>query len=94
MPIEWSPRALSDLDELQGYLAEESEGASGRVLLDILDGVMVLREFPNYGRSGRVTGTRELVVPHNSFIVPYRVKNERIEILRVLHAAREWPDSF
>jgi toxin ParE1/3/4 len=46
------------------------------------------------GRAGRVTGTRELVIPNTPFIVPYRGKGEMVIILRVFHAARRWPESF
>jgi toxin ParE1/3/4 len=43
---------------------------------------------------GRVTGTRELVVPQTPFIIPYRVHQERLEIIRVFHSARQWPEGF
>jgi toxin ParE1/3/4 len=46
------------------------------------------------GRPGRVPGTRELVIAHMPYIVPYRVRGEAIQILRVYHSARRWPDSF
>ncbi|PIW88418.1 MAG: type II toxin-antitoxin system mRNA interferase toxin, RelE/StbE family, partial [Nitrospirae bacterium CG_4_8_14_3_um_filter_44_28] len=44
--------------------------------------------------TGRVEGTRELVISGLPYIIPYRVKNNTIEILRVLHAARKWPTKF
>ncbi len=46
------------------------------------------------GRPGRVLGTRELIVSSAPYIVPYRVKNNFIEILRVLHVAMEWPEEI
>ena len=52
-----------------------------------------LSQHPEMGRSGRVQGTRELVVGGTPFIVIYRVKPkaQRIEVLRVLHGAQQWP---
>jgi toxin ParE1/3/4 len=50
-----------------------------------------LRNFPNMGRQGRVDGTRELVVVGTPFIVAYVVLPDRVQLLRVLHAAQEWP---
>jgi plasmid stabilization system protein ParE len=50
--------------------------------------VAALRLTPNMGRPGRVSGTRELVVTRTSFLVPYRVAEDRIEILAAIHAAR------
>jgi toxin ParE1/3/4 len=46
------------------------------------------------GRPGRVPGTREFVIPRTPHIVPYRLQGESIQILRVYHGARRWPDSF
>lgn len=53
-----------------------------------------LARYPDSGRPGRVIGTRELIVPSLPLILPYRVRRRRIEILRVLHAARRWPESL
>ena len=35
--------------------------------------------------------TRELVVPKTRYIVPYRVRGDTIEILRVFHTSRRLP---
>ena len=35
--------------------------------------------------------TRELVVPSTPYIVVYRVQEEYVEILRVIHGSRKWP---
>jgi hypothetical protein len=45
------------------------------------------------GREGRVKGTRELVIGRSPFIAVYRIKGKRIEILRILHGAQQWPKS-
>jgi toxin ParE1/3/4 len=39
-----------------------------------------------------VPDTRELVIARTPFVVAYRLRNETIEILRVLHGAQRWPD--
>ena len=49
-----------------------------------------LVENPNLYRAGRKRGTREMVV-HPNYIVIYRVQGEVVEILRVKHAAQQWP---
>jgi toxin ParE1/3/4 len=53
-----------------------------------------LIDFPNSGRPGRVAGTRELVVPGAPYILPYRIDGDAVRILRVIHAARLWPDEI
>lgn len=42
------------------------------------------------GRPGRVEGTRELVALAN-YILVYQEDTRMIRIVRVLHAARQWP---
>jgi plasmid stabilization system protein ParE len=37
--------------------------------------------------------TRELVV-HENYVVPYRVKGDIVQIIRVQHVARLWPKQF
>lgn len=49
-----------------------------------------LDQHPKLGRTGRVTGTRELVV-HPNYILIYRIVGESVEVLRVKHAAQKWP---
>jgi toxin ParE1/3/4 len=53
-----------------------------------------LATHPALGRTGRVPGTRELVVSGTPHLVAYRVRGETVEILRVFHGARKWPEKF
>ena len=68
--------------------------AARRVVQRIQVAVEHLASQPLIGRQGRVPGTRELIVQGTPFIIPYRVREETIEILDVLHAARRWPLAF
>lgn len=60
----------------------------------ILASIDILERYPNAGRNGRVEGTRELVVAGTPFIVYYRIREGRVEILSVLHGSRKWPEDF
>ncbi len=42
------------------------------------------------GRPGRVPGTREWVV-HRNYMLIYDQTDTEVRILRLLHAARQWP---
>ena len=89
----WMPRALADLASLRAYIAEQDRAAAKRVVLRIVYCVeTLLPQSPEMGRPGRIPGTRELVVTGTPFIVPYRVRGQTIQILRVYHGARRWPD--
>ena len=57
----------------------------------LLAKALVLDEHPLLGRAGRIKGTRELVV-HPNYIVFYRVVGKAVEVLRVKHAAQQWPE--
>ncbi len=94
MHIRWTRTALANLDAEAAYIARENPQAAQRTVERIRDAVHRLVDYPALGRPGRVPGTRELVVPDTPYIVPYRVRGEELEILRVFHAARRWPRRF
>ena len=92
MQVKWLPRALIDLMHLREYIAQDSPGAAKSVADRILGTVSYLREHPEIGRAGRRPGTREMIVPGLPYIIPYRFRQGSIEILRVLHTSRRWPE--
>jgi toxin ParE1/3/4 len=95
MNVIWSPEAIQDLISLRAYIAEDSPTAARRIVLRILHDIEhLLPDNPHIGRAGRVPGTRELVIPRTPYILPYRMQGGSIQILRVYHGARRWPDSF
>ena len=95
MNIIWSPEAIGDLVSLRAYIAEDDPAAARGVVLHIIHNVeLLLPNNPQMGRPGRVPGTRELVIPKTPFVVPYRLKRNVIQILRVYHGTRRWPENF
>ena len=93
MKIAWSPEAIEDLASLRAYIAEDSPAAARQVVLDIIQNVeQLLPDNPNIGRAGRVPGSREFGIPRTPYIVPYRFQRNTIQVLRVYHGARRWPD--
>ncbi len=91
MRIRWLRAALRNLQQEAEYIAQEDPAAALRVVGRIGDAAHYLEDHPSMGRVGRVPGTRELVVSGTPYIIPYRVRGQDIEILRVFHAARKWP---
>ncbi|MFZ0680303.1 type II toxin-antitoxin system RelE/ParE family toxin [Candidatus Binatus sp.] len=94
MRVRWLRRALRNLDEEAEYIARDDPDAAARTVQRIVTAVAQLSTHPASGRIGRVPGTRELVVTGTPYIVPYRVRGDAVEILRVFHAARKWPDTL
>jgi addiction module RelE/StbE family toxin len=92
--IEWLRAALDNLNTVAEYISRDNPVAAAHTVATIVNAVEKLKRFPASGRPGRVPGTRELVVPGTSYIVPYRVRGDAVELVRVFHAARKWPSRF
>ena len=94
LEIRWLKRALANVDAEAAFIALYNPAAAARVVDTIARTVELLARNPGLGRPGRVEGTRELVVANTPYLVPYRVRNNAVEILRVFHGARKWPQKF
>jgi toxin ParE1/3/4 len=92
--VRWLRRALINLDEEAEYIARDNPDAAARIVERIAASVERLAAHPALGRSGRVPGTRELILPGTPYIVPYRIRGNTVEVLRVFHAARKGPANF
>jgi len=92
--LEWSPLAIADREQIFDYIETDNPRAAVSMDDRIQDGIETLLQFPLSGRSGRVEGTRELVIVGTPYIAAYRIAGDTIRILRVLHGARLWPDIF
>ena len=91
MPVRWLQAALDNLDAEAEYIAADDPKAARSVVTAIINAIGHLAKHPNLGRPGRVNGTRELIVPNTRYIIPYRMRGNQIEILRVFHASHKWP---
>jgi toxin ParE1/3/4 len=94
MRLKFTARAVRDLRNIREYIARDNPVAARRVKEQIISSIRQLEAFQGKGRPGRVSGTREIVIPTTPYLVPYRVRNEVMETLAVYHAARKWPDEF
>jgi len=88
--IEWTRPARSDLLSIVDYVSDDNPDAAQRLKDEIEHKAAKLPEHPKLHRPGRVQGTREVVVRAN-YILVYIEDSQSIRILRVLHAARQWP---
>lgn len=90
--VRWTRQALADLDDACAWTAAHRPAGEAEALaLRLAAAIEALREFPERGRPGRLEGTRELVVPRTSFLIPYRLRDRHIEVIAILHGARAWP---
>ncbi|HVI06663.1 MAG TPA: type II toxin-antitoxin system RelE/ParE family toxin [Candidatus Binatia bacterium] len=91
MTIRWSPEAATDFGAIVEYIRRQNPSAANRVAHSVYEAIMSLERFPHQGREGRQSGTRELVLAPLPFVVVYRIKEEFVEIARVLHGSQRWP---
>lgn len=91
MKVVWSRRAIKHLVALRSYVAKDSDENARLVAGRILSSVALLQTQPDMGRPGRVLGTRELIVPDTPYVIPYRVRGERLELIAVFHGRQRWP---
>ena len=91
MNVVWSRRAIRHLASLRKIVAKDSEQNAALVAGRILNSVDLLQTQPGIGRPGRVLGTRELVIPDTPYIIPYRVRRDRLELIAVFHGRQKWP---
>ena len=91
MTVVWSPRAVEHLTHLRSYIARDNPKAANRVATALLNAVERLAELPNLGRPGRVAGTREMVVPGTPYVIPYRIRGDRLEVIAVFQGRQKWP---
>ena len=94
MQLKWLRTALRNLDAEAAFIAEDDPAAARLVVERVLEAVAMLVAQPEIGRPGRVPHTRELVVLHTRYIVPYRVRGDTVEVLRVFHTSRRLPQTW
>ncbi|MBK5275844.1 MAG: type II toxin-antitoxin system RelE/ParE family toxin [Desulfuromonadales bacterium] len=91
MKLSWLPVAINERYDQLEYIALDDPRAAISQDEEIEQQTNLLTTQPKMGRTGRVKGTRELVISRTPFIAVYRIEGQRIEILRFLHGAQKWP---
>lgn len=91
MEVRWSPEAADDLERIVRHIQRHSPEVARKVAAIIIDAVGGLSRFPKRGRTGRIEGTRELVLSALPWIAVYRVRDEAVEVVRIYHGAQDWP---
>jgi toxin ParE1/3/4 len=91
--VVWLPQAIKSRDAQLDYIAQANISAAIEQGDRIEHTTKLFATNPEIGRAGRKQGTREFVIPSTSFILVYRIRSkaERLEILRILHGAEQWP---
>ncbi|WP_397449580.1 type II toxin-antitoxin system RelE/ParE family toxin [Pseudomonas sp. NA-150] len=88
MRVEWLRTALKNLDDEAAYIALDNPIAAAGFVSSIVASVEHLAQFPAIGREGRLPGTREWPLPDLPYLIPYRIRKGRLQVLRIFHTRR------
>jgi len=89
-----SPRAHADLIEIWSYIAEDSV-ANADIFIDKLgETLQSLARQPGSGRHREELAPGIQSFPFGRYVIFYRVVTSAIEIVRVLHGARDIESIF
>jgi addiction module RelE/StbE family toxin len=91
MRLRWTLAAADDLQDIANYLFEKTPENAARLIREIYGAPSILKSFPNRGRVGKKPGTRELVMPSLPYVIVYQVRDETVNMVRILHGSQQWP---
>lgn len=94
MRIKWLRTATKNLNEASSYVAKDNPEAAQKMYAHIRKSVEALAEHPEKGRPGRMFKTRELVIQGYPFIVPYRIRGDEVQVIRVFHTSQMLPEKW
>lgn len=89
--IRWLTCAMQNLSKEADYIKKYHPNAAKAFVQQVQQQTNFLAEHPHLGRAGRIPGMRELALLNYPYIIPYRVRENYIDFLRVFHTARKYP---
>jgi addiction module RelE/StbE family toxin len=90
MNLFWTRPARANRREIYEFIAADNLRAAHKMDMIFAERAEILTRFPELGRPGRVSGTRELLAHRHYFLI-YRIHANTVQILRLLHTSRQWP---
>jgi toxin ParE1/3/4 len=86
--------ARSDLDEIWLYIAQDNLDAADKLIHAVVSRFPKLAAMPLIGRQREELSPRLRSFPVSRYVIFYRPIENGIEIVRVLHGARDFPPLF
>ena len=82
-------RAEKDLSNIEEYLIDYGE-AFIKLMNRLNTCIKIIKNNPELGRAGKREGTREFFVHNTDYVIIYRIQNEILEIITILHTSRKY----
>lgn len=90
MKVRWTPEAEDDRAQIFDFIAADSPRSAIKMDELFSKAAAQLADHPQYGRTGRIPGTREAVV-HKSYCLVYEIEQDTVWVLALVHTARQRP---
>jgi toxin ParE1/3/4 len=91
MKLKVLPRAVRDLENIYAYISADSAHAAEAVMLKLAKSLNLITSRPELGRAIPESKSREWSVPGLPYTIPYRVRGDTVEVLRVFLTSRQRP---
>ena len=93
--IIWVPSALTDLKEIQKYIARDSMNYAKKFAKDAFNATERLTVFPKSGKTVPEYGNPNIrEIGHASYRIIYELVNNEIYVVAVIHGRRLLPDDI
>ena len=87
-----APEALEDLQDIWDFVSRDSETAANRQIDRLLEAFEQLARWPGKGHRRRDMGDRPIRFwPEGSYLIVYREESAPLQIVAILHGARDVP---
>ena len=87
-------KAARDLAEIEKYVSEDNPEAAAAIAVRLRKSFDLITARPELGRLSDISNIREWSVPGLPYVIPYRVRGDVVEILRVFHTSRQRPSKW
>lgn len=94
--IVWRRTAVNDLNEIYDYIAESTLNRAESFVVELKDKVEFIAENPIIGEAKMPNHPAIRVFPYKRYILLFRPLDDEqgIEILRIIHGARDYQNGF
>jgi toxin ParE1/3/4 len=94
MKLRLLPRAVNDIAGQYDFIAKDNPAAALRVVERIEKSLRLIESNPLIGHPTPGRPVREWSVPGLPYVIPYRIRGETAEVLRVFHTRRRRPETW
>jgi len=89
MRITWSRPAVANLEAIHDYIRRDAPGRADRFVQRLIAAAEPLADFPKMGRVVPEGDGRQREVAFDPYRIIYRIEDDEIYIVTVVHSARD-----